>query len=289
MTRVGVLVHPVRPVGDALEVLRDWAQEHGLNVVQIQVGDQPEVAPPGQPMDCDVIVALGGDGTVLKALHAAAKSSAPVLGVAYGSLGALTTVAAEDLRSGLEQFAAGAFVREHLPGLALASDHGEHATAINDVALVRSGGTQLVVELRVEGELYVRLAGDGIAIATPLGSSAYSMAAGGSLLAGGIDGFICTPLAMHGGCAPPVVVPQQLGISLEVQPGHDGFGVQVDGFRLETQAEHFTLSCQAGYATLARLDGASSDLTRLRQRGLIADSPRVLAQRHRAAASGRLE
>lgn len=289
MKCIGVLVHPVRPVGDALELLQGWADEHGLDLVQIRVGDQPDVAPPGQPTACDVIVALGGDGTVLKALHAAARSSTPVLGVAYGSLGALTTVAASDLRSGLDQFAAGAFVPEHLPALVLASDEGEQAVALNDVAMVRQGGTQLIVELRVQDELYVRLAGDGIVVATPLGSSAYSMAAGGSLLAGSMNGFICTPLAMHGGCAPPLVVPQDLGLALDVQPGHDGFAVQVDGFALATRAERFTLTGRPAYAILARLAGSTSDLTRLRQRGLIADSPRVLAQHHRASATARLD
>jgi len=193
-----------------------------VNVVQIPSGDQPSVAPPGEVNACDLVTALGGDGTVLKALHVTARTRTPVMGVAYGSLGALTTVPANDLRSALDRFATGEWTARSLPALDVVVAQSHLASAINDVVLARRGGTQLIVEVRVEGELYVRLAGDGIVVATPLGSSAYSMATGGSLLAAGTNGFVCTPLAMHGGCAPPLVVPDDRKVTLEIDPGHGG-------------------------------------------------------------------
>ena len=88
MQRVGVMVHPTRPVQDALRVLRRWVDARGLELVQIPSGDQPLVAPWGDVSACDLITALGGDGTILKALHVAAKTTTPVMGVAYGSVGA---------------------------------------------------------------------------------------------------------------------------------------------------------------------------------------------------------
>src|SRR5437763_16534882 len=107
MERVGVLVHPTRHVLDAVDLLNSWTSIRGLRLVQVPTGEQPPVAPPGEVDACDLIVALGGDGTILKALHASARTNTPVLGVAYGSLGALTTVPIDELRRGLDRFAAG--------------------------------------------------------------------------------------------------------------------------------------------------------------------------------------
>jgi NAD+ kinase len=278
MERVGVLVHPTRPVQDAVGVLKQWTREHRLELVQVPSGEQPPVAPPGEVSACDLIVALGGDGTILKALHASARTQTPVLGVAYGSLGALTMVPRSDLRHGLDRFAAGDWHARHLPALAVAADGAQVASAINDVVLARGRGTQLILDVSVEGELYVRSAGDGIVVATALGSSAYSMAAGGSLLAVGTGAFVCTPLAMHGGSAPPLVVADAATVTLEVHPGHGGFYVDVDGFRVETDAQRFSVACESSYASLVALDSSRTGLPALRARGLISDSPRVLGR-----------
>jgi NAD+ kinase len=282
MERVGVLVHPTRRVLDAVEVLERWTSEGGFELVQIPSGDQPPVAPPGEVSACDLIVALGGDGTILKALHASARTRTPVLGVAYGSLGALTTVPTTELRAGLDRFAAGDWRPQHLPALIIGAADVHIASAINDLVLARGRGTQLVVDLWVEGELYVRLAGDGIVVATPLGSSAYSMAAGGSLLAAGTNAFVCTPLAMHGGCAPPLVVADGGEITLEVHPGRSGFYLDIDGFPVETEAQRFAVTSERAYATLVALDDFRTGLRGLRARGLITDSPRVIRRDDRA-------
>ena len=178
MDRVGVLVHPVRPVQEALDVLREWTDRHGLELVQIPAGQQPSVAPEGEVTACDLVTALGGDGTLLKALHVAARTRTPVMGVGYGSLGALTAVPEPELIGGLDRFAAGDWTARRLPALCLATAEGELAWALNDIVLTRRGGTQLEVDVTVGEELYVRAAGDGMIVATAMGSSAYSMAAG---------------------------------------------------------------------------------------------------------------
>lgn len=276
MERIGVLVHPTRPVLDAVEVLREWAENHGVEVVQLPVGNQPEVAPAGGVSACDLVTALGGDGTVLKALHAAAKTGTPVLGVAYGSLGALTAVPEHELRTTLDRFAAGDWFAGHLPALQLSSSDGLIASAINDCVLSRRKGTQLLLDVYVNDELYVRVAGDGVVVATALGSSAYSMAAGGAILSGGTDVFICTPLAMHGGCAPPLVVPEDRELVLVVHPTFGGFDVEVDGRELETDAERFAITSMHDYATLVTFEPSDTGLARLRERGLITDSPRII-------------
>jgi NAD+ kinase len=281
MERVGVVVHPTRAVADAVEVLRRWTEERGLELVQLATGQQPTVAPVGEVGDADLIAALGGDGTVLKALHAAHETGTPVLGVAYGSLGALSAVPKVELRAGLDRFARGNWFGQRLPALELASGGQRQASAINDVVIIRRGGTQLMIDVRADDDLYARVAGDGIVIATSLGSSAYSMAAGGPLLATPTNSFVCTPLSMHGGCAPPLVVDEKQRISVFVHPSHGGFELDVDGFKLETESDRFEITCEGAYATLVGLDGSCGGLTRLRDRGLISDSPRVVEEAER--------
>jgi NAD+ kinase len=279
MDRVGVVLHPTRPVRRALDALQDWTASHGLTLVRLQTGSDPSrQSPDGELASCDLVVAIGGDGTVLSALHAAAETRTPVLGVACGSLGALGTVSEAELPAALDRIGAGEWWPRRLPALAVQTVDGLLARAINDLVLVRRGGTQLLVEISVGEDLYARSAGDGVVVATPLGSSAYSMAAGGPLLVEGIGGLVCTPLAMHGGCAPPVVVPRHRELVLEVDPGHGGFDVEVDGHRLDSAAKRFALSMQDDYATLVGLGEHDSGLPGLRRRGLITDSPRVLAR-----------
>jgi NAD+ kinase len=283
MERVGVVVHPTRAVEDAVDVLRRWTEERGLELVQIATGQQPDVAPVGEVGADDLITALGGDGTVLKALHAAHRTATPVLGVAYGSLGALSAVPLGGLRAGLDRFARDEWVAQRLPALRLATGAGRLASAINDIVLIRRAGTQLLIDILLSGDLYARVAGDGVVIATSQGSSAYSMAAGGPLLAASTNAFVCTPLAMHGGCAPPVVADEQQTITVHVHPSHGGFELDVDGFKLETEADRFEISCEGEYATLVGLDGSCAGVTRLRDRGLISDSPRVIEEDRRGS------
>src|SRR4051795_10649870 len=93
--RIGLAVHPRRNLDGALATIREWAEENGTEVIQVtSPGQEREVAPVGDAADCDLVVALGGDGTALAALRAAAPCDRPVLGVACGSLGALTATTA---------------------------------------------------------------------------------------------------------------------------------------------------------------------------------------------------
>src|SRR5919198_3821852 len=100
--RIGLVVHPRRNLDRALETIGDWAQANGAEVVQVGTpGQEREVAPAGDVAACDLVIALGGDGTALAALRAAAPSHRPVLGVACGSLGALTATTADRLDDAL--------------------------------------------------------------------------------------------------------------------------------------------------------------------------------------------
>src|SRR2546429_9714244 len=108
MRRIGVVLHPTRAVGRALDSLQDWTAAHGLELVHFEGVDSRSGASPSHEVGaCDLVAAVGGDGTVLTALHAAAQTRTPVLRVACASLGALTTVPEAELRAGLDRIPAG--------------------------------------------------------------------------------------------------------------------------------------------------------------------------------------
>jgi NAD+ kinase len=285
--RIAIVVHPTRDVRRAIDGLREWASEHGAELVQLDGRGAQLHAPAGTSDGADVVVAVGGDGTVLAALRMAAPSALPVLGVACGSLGALTTVAAEDLPAALDAFTAGTWTAHRLPALVVRTPEGEPVHAINDLVVVRAGGSQVIATVEIDGALYGRFAGDGAIVSTQVGSSAYAMAAGGPVLAPGSDAWLVTPLAPHGGCIPPVVVGPEARVRLLVEAGHAGARVEIDGRPTELPSDRFELALRRDFATLVRIGDEEQYLSGLRRRRIIMDSPRVLARDARAASDGR--
>jgi NAD+ kinase len=247
------------------------------------------VAAAGAVEDCGLVIALGGDGTALAALSAAAEARRPVLGVACGSLGALTAVTADDLRDALERVAAGDWVVRGLPALAVEQDGGEPIPpSVNDLVIVRRGAGQVSVSVALDGELFIRFAGDGMVVATPLGSSAYTLAAGGPVVAPGAAGMVVTPLSPHGGCCPPLVTGPDSRVEVELDPGHGGARLEGDGRpageveRMDTR--RFSVTLRREHATLVMLGNQEPMLAGLRRRRILIDSPRLLARDDREAA-----
>jgi len=248
-----------------------------------------EVAPRGEAADCDLAIALGGDGTTLAALHAAAPVGRPVLGVACGSLGALTGTTADKLDEALDRVSAGEWTPRELPALAARRDEEEPLHAINDLVLVRAGAGQVMIEIQVDGERFVRFAGDGLVAATALGSTAYTLASGGPMIAPGGTALVLTPLSPHGGVCPPLVAGAGNEVTVSLDPGHGGARVEVDGQikgvleRMEPVT--FTLELEPGFATLVSLGEEEPMIAGLRRRRILLDSPRVLAREQRETPS----
>jgi len=217
-SQLGLVVHPTRPIDTALRDIREWAAAHDVGVGQVEAqGNSRQVADAVERSDCDLLLAVGGDGTTLTALHLGAEHSRPALGVACGSLGVLTSVTADRVGWALDQFAAGAWNRVPVPALDVCWDGSASAMAINDVSMIRASSGQIIVSVTIDGVLYARVAGDGLVVATALGSTAYTMAAGGPILAPGADGIVVTPLAAHGGAVAPIVAGSASRLAVAVE------------------------------------------------------------------------
>jgi NAD+ kinase len=276
--RVGLVVHPSRAIDVPLQIVRDWARAHSIELRQVPAScQQQEVAAVGEAADCDLIVSIGGDGTMLAALRAATDGALPVLGIAFGSLGVLTSVPAGAVSSALERFSAGDWVPRTLPALDVVRATGDRLFALNDIAIVRSGQGQVAVRVAVGGTLFARFAGDGCIVSTAVGSSAYALAAGGPLVCVGADAFLLTPLSVHGGFCPPLVVPAHSEVELAPDSGHGGARLEVDGQLADDRVDPLRISFRPGAATIVGFQDQEPFLAGLRRKKIIIDSPRILA------------
>lgn len=277
-SRLGLVVHPTRAIDRPLRELRDWADSQGVALVQVHAPcDQRRVAEDGAAEECDLLVAIGGDGTTLAAIRAGVIAARPVLAVACGSLGVLASVPAGDVVQAMERFSRGDWVPRLLPGLEIAGQLGSQLLALNDLAVVRAGPGQTRLSVEVDGSLFARMAGDGCIVSTPVGSSAYTLAAGGPLLTPGIGAFVITPLPTHGGSCPPLVVNGTSSVRLQAAPGHWGARLELDGQPAGTLDEPLVISFREGVATVVTFPDQEALVAVLRRRGVITDSPRILA------------
>ncbi len=278
MARFGVIVHPTRPLEGPISVLREWAAAHVVELVQVPAAfSQPAVADPGGAGDCDLIVSIGGDGTMLAALRSGAVVGRPVLGIAYGSLGVLTAVPGAKIADALDRFRAGEWVPHRLRALDIVREDGGGLFALNDLAIVRAGQGQIGIRVMVDGALFVDFVGDGCIVSTPLGSSAYALAAGGPLLTPEADAFLITPLTAHGGSCPPLVVASSTEVRVIAAARYGGARLEVDGQLSDTHVVPLTITSRAAAATVVGFRDQVPLLTRLRERRVIIDSPRILA------------
>jgi NAD+ kinase len=182
----------------------------------------------------DLLVLLGGDGTILRALHRMRGAVPPVFGINLGSLGFLTGVHSEEWPKAVESIAAGDFqlsVRTQLR-VELERDGKvvETFTGLNDAVVSRGQHSQLIkVGVRVDGEDLCVYYADGLIVATPTGSTAYSMSAGGPLLLPGSACFVITPICPHVLTNRSTVVADTARLELRLTAGGPGVTVNVDG------------------------------------------------------------
>jgi NAD+ kinase len=276
--RIGLVVHPKRPIDEPLAAVRDWTGAHEVELVQLPVRHrQRDIAPEGRAEECDLVVSIGGDGTMLAATRAALEARRPVLGIACGSLGALTSVDVDGVARALDRFVRWDWQPRRLPALEVRREDGDDFLALNDLVVVRAGQGQIRGRAEVDGTLFARFAGDGCIVSTAVGSSAYGLAAGGPLLAPGAEAFLLTLLPTHGGSCPPLVIGASSHLRLETDGGQSGARVELDGQQTEAEAGVMEISLRGDVATLVAFSDQEPLLTGLRRRGILVDSPRIVA------------
>lgn len=196
--------------------------------------------------EADALLVLGGDGTILHALGLMTERILPVLGVNIGTLGFLTECAPGALSEAIGRLAAGEYRLERRM-LINAKHMGSETvyTALNDIVVTRGGFMRVLhADIHVDGVLVSHFEGDGAMVASPTGSTAYSLAAGGPIIAPGLDCFVLTPVCPHTLSSRPIVVSSAAKIRFELTPrGEDG-GMQlsVDGAQRMILNEPTTLS-----------------------------------------------
>jgi NAD+ kinase len=234
--RLGLALRPERDLDQVLEQVRAWAVAYGVALVGLE-GDRrlPGAVlrrpPESLAEDCDVVLALGGDGTMLGALRVAAPRRVPVLGVNLGTLGYLTEIDAAHLEGALVALERGAYTVERRSGLGLAPREGIDAQiAYNDIVLTRVPGRgQAALALHIDGELLARYASDGVIAATPQGSTAYAFAAGGPLVSPRAQGMIVMPDAPAGLFNRAIVLAEGESLGIEILPTSAPVSIERDG------------------------------------------------------------
>jgi NAD+ kinase len=183
----------------------------------------------------DLLVTFGGDGTLLRGAHVLAGRQVPIMGVNVGRVGFLTTAPLEHLEEALETFVEGKYVVESRRALSttIIDAHGESPAdfTLNDV-VVHKGGVARVLRFRVtvDDEAVGQYSADGIIVATPTGSTAYSMSAGGPIVVPGVDALAITAICPHTLAVRPIIVPGSAVIRIEqLSPYTDKVLVSYDG------------------------------------------------------------
>lgn len=183
---------------------------------------------------CDCIFSLGGDGTLLSTVQIAAPERIPVLGINLGGMGFLTELGPEELNAGLEKILSGHYRIENrllLRGkVERAGTAVKEVVCLNDCVVGRGAvGRSCRLEVRVDGYPVMKFKGDGIIVATPTGSTAYSFSAGGPVVEPVIGAIILTPICPHTFMARPMVVKADAVVQVLLETSVAGFSLTVDG------------------------------------------------------------
>ncbi len=246
MKRIGIAVHRFRP--DAIEVVRSiahWAVSQKVAVIadesDLAVINEPSVLA-GDVGDTDLLVSVGGDGTMLRAVRALEGRPVPIMGVNLGLLGYLAAVEPDSLMASLDAWQKGSegtnyFFDDRMLLEVTMWSHGArlaNALALNEVVIEkREAGHTVRVGVDIDKVPFTTFVADGLILATPTGSTAYSMSARGPILSPRLRAILMTPVSPHMLFDRSMVLEQNEVVRLEVQ-GHRSVNVAIDGHLVHT-------------------------------------------------------
>jgi NAD+ kinase len=249
ITRAALVTHG-RPeqIGDGIERVVTVAGDAGVElIVAADEAARHGLEAYGDPRTAELVVVLGGDGTMLRALRTYLGSGVPVIGVNFGRVGFLSSMQPEELEVGLTRAFRGELEVVALPTLEVVN--GDEHVAVNDVVVTSAVlGRMVELEWAVGGEDLGSVACDGLVCSTPSGSTAYNLSNGGPVLMWGIDAMTTTFVAPHSLHARPLVVPRGKDVHVVNRTSDVPVVVIADGHRLGDIGPGGTVTVRLGEA-----------------------------------------
>jgi NAD+ kinase len=282
---VGLVLHPRRDCGAAIDAIVAWAQSRDVTVLGLrdEIGriDCEAVAVTTEEMveRAGLLVSLGGDGTMLRTMRLVEGRKTPVLGVNVGRLGFLAEVDLPDLPGALTAIDRHDFTVESRTAVCTVLPDGKQVSAFNDIALVRVPGDGLAgVGITVMGKNFVNYAADAVIVATPTGSTAYSFSAGGPIVSPNVEGLIVTASAAHSSFNRSLLLSIDEQLELDVLTASGRLAVEVDGIieGYATAGDQLSITPVPAAAQVIRL-GSTSFYERARRKLRVEGSAQVSA------------
>jgi NAD+ kinase len=236
--------------------IQEFLTNHGITVVAEDEEASQIGAKPISQIDqekIDFMISMGGDGTILRLVHKYAHLNAPILGINLGHLGFMADVPISDIYPSLQDLINGAYKVHERVAIQGETLHGEKCYAVNDIVIHRAKNPSLVeLAIHVDGLYLNTFEADGIIVATPNGSTAYSLAAGGPIISPDLDALALTPISPHTISNRPIVLTANQEIQIQYLSDYDPIEVRADGlshhplqtgevFRISRSAKNFKL------------------------------------------------
>lgn len=240
MKKIGIIVKPHKPEAkDVLKELVLWVESHHLEaVLDVDTANILNIKSKYQKSQIaslvDMIIVLGGDGTLLSVARLTVAKGIPILGVNLGGLGFLTEVTLDELYPTLEKVIKGDYIIDermmlmthiHRQGERLAQSPVLNDVVINHGIIAR----MIILDIFVNSQFVTSLRGDGLIISTPTGSTAYSLSAGGPIIHSTVNAVILTPICPHTLTNRPIVIPDNVKIEAILKTEDEGVMVTFDG------------------------------------------------------------
>jgi NAD+ kinase len=182
--------------------------------------------------EIDLLLSVGGDGTFLSAVPYSLERKIPIAGVNCGRLGFLADISAENIEEALMQFLKGEYILENRSMLQLIQPSdlfSDFNYAVNELTVHKLDNSSMIkIETLINGEFLANYWADGLIIATPTGSTAYSLSVGGPIVTPNLAGLVITPIASHHLTVRPVIVPDDVEIELRIEGRGNQFLVSID-------------------------------------------------------------
>ncbi|HPW17146.1 MAG TPA: NAD(+)/NADH kinase [Candidatus Aminicenantes bacterium] len=236
--KAGIVIKPHAPsVEGILKTVVECLEGRGVACVLEDAAARRLGRPDGLvreaiPAASDLVVVLGGDGTLLSVAHLAAEAGVPVMGVNLGRLGFLTEVTVKEATLTLERFLDGDTDLVSPRWLLEARTKGDVSYCLNDVVVTKGAKARMIeLEIGIDGRDAARLKADGLIVSTPTGSTAYSLSAGGPILHPQVPAIVLTPICPHTLSFRPLAVPAESVVTVRLLTGGEEVCLTLDGQR----------------------------------------------------------